>query len=112
MISENGPFLPGLAPSEAARADPSRIGPVEQGVIDAEAKLRADGFVDDRHAHIIALARQAARDFDFMPRGGKAYANAQMVTALSRVFELLPQPEMQSADAVTELAEMLREAAR
>lgn len=109
------PELTGMLPvfADAVRASPfpSGIGPVERGVIEAHAKLEAEGFVDARHAHIIALARTSAHDYDHLPRGGKSYAMAQMISAITSVFALIPQPEMQSADALQELSDMLAAAA-
>lgn len=109
------PDLNGMLPvfADAVRASPypDGIGPVERGVIEAHAKLETEGFVDARHAHIIALARTSAHDYDHLPRGGKSYAMAQMISAITSVFALIPQPEMQSADALDELAKMLAKAA-
>lgn len=115
MTRPDPPELAGMLPvfADAVRTSPypNGIGPVEQGVIDAHAKLEAEGFVDARHAHIIALARTSAHDYDHLPRGGKSYAMAQMVNAISGVFALIPQPETQSADALGELSKLLTEAA-
>lgn len=109
------PELAGMLPvfADAVRRSPypDGIGPVERGVIEAQAKLESEGFIDARHAHIMALARTSAHDYDHLPRGGKSYAMAQMVNSITNVFGLIPQPEMQSADALQELADMLAKAA-
>lgn len=115
MTRPEPPELSGMLPvfADAVRVSPypNGIGPVERGVIDAQAKLESEGFVDARHAHVMALARASAHDYDHLQRGGKSYAMAQMVNAITSVFALIPQPEMQSADALEELSAMLAAAA-
>lgn len=100
---KSAPELPGLGAFDPYHGE---AGPVEAGTAEAVAQLRADGWIDARHSHLVALATSAARDFDRMPRT-KAYGVAQMTTAIAKVFELLPQPEMQSSDALADLAAML-----
>lgn len=68
-------------------------GPVEQGVVTALTTLRAGGWLTDAHAHIEALAKSTAFHYDRLSLREKAYGRAQVVQALAKVFELLPQPD-------------------
>lgn len=72
---------------------PGDTGPVEAGVVTTLTTLRAGGWITDAHAHVEALARSTAYHYDRLSLSEKAYGRAQVVQALAKVFELLPQPD-------------------
>lgn len=89
---------------------PHETGPVEQGVVTTLATLRAGGWLTDAHAHIEALSRSTAYHYDRLSTREKAYGRAQVVQALAKVFELLPQPDAAADRKWQEFMEALERA--
>lgn len=68
------------------------------------------GNIDDRHSGTVALALVAARNVDSMGFVGRPSGRSMMIKAAKDVFELLPVPEVASADSLKELQALIIEA--
>lgn len=67
------------------------------------------GNLDDRHAGAAALAMLAARNADSMGTVGRPSGRAMMLTAVTKVLELLPEVEEASDDTFAKLLEQLQD---
>lgn len=71
--------------------------------------LTNDGTLDERHAGAVALALVAARNADTMGDYGKPSGRAMMLTAITKVFELLPEAVEANESVMDELTRLLQE---
>lgn len=71
--------------------------------------LTKDGTLDERHSGATALALVAARNADTMGDYGKPSGRAMMLTAITKVFELLPEAVEANESVMDELTRLLQE---
>lgn len=84
------------------------VGFVEEAMRRQIDAMQRDGSLDERHAGAVALALVAARNADTMGDFGKPSGRAMMLTAITKVFELLPEIEMATEDTMDALLKELQ----
>ena len=90
-------FLPGLGLSPT---EPHELGEVERATVEQIDALREMGYIEAHHAGQVALARVTARALDRSIGKGAASGQANLSRAMKEIFEMLPQPEAASSDAL------------
>lgn len=81
---------------------------VEEAMRRQVAAMTSDGSIDERHAGAVALALVAARNADTMGDYGKPSGRAMMLTAITKVFELLPEAVEANESVMDELTRLLQ----
>lgn len=101
------PILEGIEPPSPTYG---REGFVEAAMRRQVEAMTLAGTLTNEHAGAIALAMTAARQVDNIGSGGgRPSGRAMMLTAATKVFELLPQPEAVSEDKWETLMKELRD---
>jgi len=103
MAGNNAP-LPGM---ELPSGDPQQPGEVERETQKQIDSLRSMGYIEDHHAGQVALALYTARALDRSEGRGAASGHANLSRAMKEIFEMLPQPEAASSDALDKALEAI-----
>lgn len=91
-------------------ADPpetARMGAIEAALVQQVERQTADGELDARHAGLVALARASAQRVDRMSDEEKGYSAAALITAASKVFDLLPKPVERNTAEFDQIRDMI-----
>lgn len=106
-MPDPAPMLPGLEPPTPASSEPGYVEQETRKQIDVLTRL---GYIQDHHAGQVALAIFTARSLDRLEGRGAASGQANLSRALKEIFEMLPQPDAATQDALSDaLAAILAE---
>lgn len=106
MVSSQPTILDGIEMPTPTYGGPGFVEDSMRRQIEA---MTRDGSLDERHAGAVALALVAARNADTMGDYGKPSGRAMMLTAITKVFELLPEAAEANESVMDELARLLQE---